>query len=229
MSSHEQSRAEAVGEGYDREMMLLARQRTRRAMHEIAARIAPGMLEEQAMEIARSVLKEAGMLRGWHAVHVRFGPNTLKSFGAPSEPGVRLRENDIFFIDIGPVWQQWEGDAGETFVVGHDSDMHRAARDVRTVFERVQAKWLAERLTGEALYRHAAAEARSLGWELNLEMSGHRLSEFPHAAHYRGALAAAPFTPSPSLWVLEIQIRHPERPFSAFYEDLLLAGEPRPC
>jgi hypothetical protein len=53
-------------------------------------------------------------------------------------------------------------------------------------------------------------------------MSGHRLSEFPHAAHHKGALADAPFTPSPGLWMLEIQLRHPTRPFGAFYEDLLL-------
>jgi hypothetical protein len=73
-----------------------------------------------------------------------------------------------------------------------------------------------------ALYDFAAAEARAMGWELNLDMSGHRLADFPHAVLHKGALAEAPFAPSPGLWVLEIQIRHPDRPFSAFYEDLLL-------
>ena len=37
-------------------------------------------------------------------------------FRAPSEPGTILQENDIFFVDIGPVWQKWEGDAGNTHV-----------------------------------------------------------------------------------------------------------------
>jgi hypothetical protein len=61
------------------------------------------------------------------------------------------------------------------------------------------------------------------GWRLNLDMSGHRLSDFPHEALYKGALAEAPFTPSAGLRMLEIQIRHPERPFRAFFEDLLTA------
>lgn len=214
--------AEAVGQHYDLAMMLETRSRTRQAIERIAAGIQPGMLEETAVEYARQVLKEAQMVRGWHGIHVRFGPNTLKPFGVPSEPGVRLRDNDIFFIDIGPVWQKWEGDGGDTFVVGNDPQMHQAKQAVREVFNRVRAKWLADRVSGQDLYQYAAAQARSLGWELNLHMSGHRLADFPHAALHKGSLADAPFSPSNALWVLEIQIRHPERPFSAFYEDLLL-------
>ncbi|MBS0419758.1 MAG: aminopeptidase P family protein [Proteobacteria bacterium] len=216
------SAAEAVGQHYELAMMLEARRRTRQAIERIAAGIAPGMLEEAAMDHARQVLKEAQMVRGWHGIHVRFGLNTLKPFGVPSEPGVVLQQNDIFFIDIGPVWQKWEGDGGETFVVGNDPQMHQAKRAVREVFDRVRAKWLSDRVSGQELYRYAEAQARSLGWELNLHMSGHRLADFPHAALHKGSLADAPFSPSNALWVLEIQIRHPERAFSAFYEDLLL-------
>ena len=74
----------------------------------------------------------------------------------------------------------------------------------------------------EANDRVAVVESESRGWQLNLDMSGHRLADFPHAALHKGVLAEAPFSPSPGLWMLEIQIRHPVRPFSAFYEDLLL-------
>ncbi len=162
------------------------------------------------------------MIRGWHGIHVRFGVNTLKQFGKPSEPGVKLLEHDIYFIDIGPVWQKWEGDGGESFAVGTDPDMHRAVHDVREVFDRVRNRWLAEKISGRDLYQYADEQARNLGWELNLEMSGHRLSDFPHAALHTGSLAEVEFTPSEGLWVLEIQIRHPQRPFGAFYEDLLL-------
>jgi len=218
----EQRRAEAVGSSYDREMMLQARARVRDALYAIAAKIVPGMLEESAVELARRHLKAAGLLRGWHALHVRCGRNTLLPFGAPSEPNVVLGNDDIFFLDIGPVWQRWEGDAGDTFVVGDDPGMHRIARDVRAVFEQVRIRWQQDGISGIELYRYASEAARSLGWELNLDMSGHRLADFPHAALHQGALAEAPFAPSAGLWVLEIQIRHPELPYSAFYEDLLL-------
>ena len=216
---------EAVGDNFDIAMMLEARKRTRDAIATIAAGIAPGMVEEDAVAFAQRVLADAGMARGWHGVYVRFGANTLLNFGEPSAPGTVLRENDIFFIDIGPVWEKWEGDGGDTFVVGDDPVMRAAMRDARVLFDRVQNRWRKERLTGTALYDYAAAEAIAMGWTLNLNMAGHRLSDFPHRAIHRGPLAAAPYAPSAGLWVLEIQIRHPTLPISAFYEDLLLGGE----
>jgi hypothetical protein len=100
--------------------------------------------------------------------------------------------------------------------------MQRCKRDVRVLFDRVQSKWQSDALTGSELYEYATAEARSLGWALNLDTSGHRLADFPHAALYSGSLAEVAFSPETALWVLEIQIRHPDRPFGAFYEDMLL-------
>ncbi len=100
--------------------------------------------------------------------------------------------------------------------------MHAAARDAREVFELVRARRLQDRLSGRALYEFAEASARSLGWQLCTDVTGHRLSDFPHKAFHSGSLAAAEFAPSADLWVLEIQIRHPERRFGAFFEDLLL-------
>lgn len=63
-----------------------------------------------------------------------------------------------------------------------------------------------------------------MGWRLNLDLSGHRLSDFPHSAFFKGGVAEAPFAPSPELWVLEMHIRHRTRPFGAFYEDMLIDG-----
>lgn len=168
------------------------------------------------------MLCECGMARGWHGINIRFGVNTLNTFDVPTKPGIVLGEDDIYFIDIGPIWRDCEGDGGDSFTTGCDPEMKRIADDARAIFDAVQAQWQGNGLTGEALYRCAVAESETRGWQLNLEMSGHRLSEFPHAAHYKNALADAPFTSSPGLWMLEIQIRHPMRPFGAFFEDLLL-------
>ena len=72
------------------------------------------------------------------------------------------------------------------------------------------------------LYDFATAEAAKMGWELNLDLSGHRISDFPHAAVYEGPMNTVDFTPSPLLWVLEIHIRNPDMKFGAFFEDMLL-------
>jgi Xaa-Pro aminopeptidase len=213
---------EKVGAAFSPEQMLLVRAKTRAAIHAIAARVKPGMVEEDAVEMAKEILKADGMLRGWHEVYVRFGSNTTKTFGADSDPGIVLGDNDIFFIDIGPVWQQWEGDGGDTFVIGSDEDMQRCARDAKTLFHRVRAKWAQEQMTGQALYEYAQEQSVALGWALNMDLSGHRLSDFPHVAIYEGPLADIDFCPSPLLWILEIHIRHPHKNFGAFFEDMLL-------
>ncbi len=214
---------EAVGAAFDEEKMLFVRERTRNAIHQIAARVKPGMVEEDAVEMAKDLLANLDMLKGWHDVYVRFGSNTLKTFGAESDPGVVLGENDLFFIDIGPVWKDWEGDGGDTFIVGQNAEMERCAADARKLFHTVRKKWAATGLNGKALYDFAIDEATTMGWDLNMDLSGHRISDFPHEAVYPGPLAEIDFKPRPLLWVLEIHIRDPKNRFGAFYEDMLLA------
>lgn len=214
---------EKVGEAYTVEHMLKVRDLTRKAVQEIAARVQPGMVEEDAVDMAHDVLAELGMVRGWHDVYVRFGPNTTKTFGEASDPGVILGADDIFLVDIGPVFEAWEGDGGDTFVTGSNADMARAAVDARRLFHIVRQKWAAEHVTGRELCAFAEEQARAMGWELNLDLSGHRISEFPHEIHYGGPMAQVDFTPSAGpLWVLEIHIRHPHQRYGAFYEDMLL-------
>jgi Xaa-Pro aminopeptidase len=219
----EKASVEKVGEAYSPGQMFKVRGLTRGVINEIAGRVRPGMVEEDAVEMARDILAERGMVQGWHDVYVRFGTNTTKTFGAASDPGVVLGDDDIFLIDIGPVFEKWEGDGGATFVTGTDPDKARCAADARKLFHIVRKKWEAEKATGRALYDFAVVEARRMGWELNLDLSGHRLSEFPHEVHYPGPMADVDFTPSGGpLWVLEVHIRHASEKYGAFYEDMLL-------
>ena len=174
----ETSPLEKVGKDYSIDKMFKVRGMTRAALNEIAARVKPGMVEEDAVQMAQDILAESGMIRGWHAVYVRFGSNTTKTFGAASDPGVVLGADDIFLIDIGPVFEKWEGDGGDTFVTGADPDKARCAADARTLFHVVRRKWETDRTSGRALYDFAVAEARRMGWELNMDLSGHRISDF---------------------------------------------------
>jgi methionyl aminopeptidase len=219
---------EGTGEKFSLDSLLEVRARTRKAVHQIAEQVQPGMAEEQAKGIARDILHGMGMRRGWHHIIVRCGPNTTKDFMERSEPGVVLGDDDIFFVDIGPIYEDTEGDAGETFVFGGDPDHLRAKKDVHLIWDEVRDTWFSERITGKELYEHAIEVAAGYGWKLNMDLSGHRLSDFPHSAHYDGPLAEVAFRPNPNLWVLEIAIAHPERTFGAFYEDLLLEDQSFP-
>lgn len=216
-----QTEIEAVGSTYDPARMLVLRELTFDAIGAIAAQIRPGMLEADALELAKSALEQRGLLQGWHGVYVRFGRNTVKSWSEKSEPGIVLAQDDIYFIDIGPTWQGLEGDGAMTFLTGANAEMRRCKDDARHIFDEVRARWLSTGDSGQALYDFAQAATERRGWLLNLELSGHRLSDFPHAAHFDGTMAEVGFRPSEQLWVLEIHIRHPQLEYGAYFEDLL--------
>jgi methionyl aminopeptidase len=222
------SALEATGANFSVDQLMEVRTRTRTAVGLIADQVEVGMVEEDAKAMARDTLSSLDMRRGWHHIIVRFGPNTTKDFMERSEPGVVLGSDDIFFIDIGPIYEGCEGDAGDTFVVGSDPEHHRAKEDVRVIWDRVRDEWFNAGTTGHELYDFAIETTKGLGWRLNLDLSGHRLSDYPHSAHYDGSLADVEFRPNPDRWVLEIAIVHPDRPFGAFYEDLLLEDQSFP-
>jgi Xaa-Pro aminopeptidase len=213
--------SEAVGVHYDRQRMLDARAASLAAVDAIAGRMTPGMLEDDAQTVVREVLAGMGLARGWHAPYVRFGVNTALTYGQPSAPGTRLGEDDIFFVDIGPVMDRWEGDAGTTFTTGGDPEFNRCAADVRAIWNEVRDAWRAG-ATGAALYDLAAERTAARGWVLNLDLAGHRIGDFPHKAIHKGTLAAWGERPAPDLWVLEVQIARADGAFGAFHEDMLL-------
>lgn len=210
---------EEVGRFFSKDGMVEARDKTMQALDIIATRIRPGMTEEDGERTARKTLKELGLLLGWHKVVVRFGCNTTLEYGAPSKAGVLLQENDIFTLDIGPLWKGWEGDGGNTYVKGEDPEMHRAKNDVLTLWQDVRKHWSKTQASGHELYEYAAKRAEEMDWILNPIMAGHRVSDFPHP--YHGRLLDQPGAPTSHRWILEILILHKTLPFGAYYEDLL--------
>jgi methionyl aminopeptidase len=208
--------------GFSVEKMLETRTKAQKAVSRIAAQVKPGMLEEDANQMVISTLNEMGATKAFHKPYIRFGKNTTKTFGADSDPGVQLGHDDIFFIDVGPVWDEYEGDAGDTFVTGSNPELKRCALDAKRIFEGMEKKWRTEKATGVELYQYAENMAKDLGWELNLDLGGHRLGDYPSGAHYEGPLSAISFHPAPNVWMVEIHIRHPQQQFGAFYEDLLI-------
>ncbi|MGX9693622.1 M24 family metallopeptidase [Achromobacter anxifer] len=212
---------ERISPRYTLEGILDARRRSMQAVREIGALIRPGMTTREAIALADGHLRQMGASHNWHPTYVRFGPDSQSPPVQPTDYDRKLREEDIFVLDIGPVWDGHEGDYGDTFVLGADADRQRCAAAAREVFRRTRLDWL-EGLTGAALYDRATCHARDHGCELVREIPGHRVSDFPHALYGRHLLAQADFVPADGIWVLEIQVRDARLPMGAFYEDVLL-------
>ncbi|MGO4702349.1 M24 family metallopeptidase [Dyella sp. 2RAB6] len=213
---------EAVGQAYDPALMLRARERSWAVLQGIRERMRPGLSEDEARAEAAAVFEAHGLERLWHPVLIRIGANTTLAFRERSNPDVRLGEDDIYFIDLGLVFHGHEGDVGDTFTTGADPMKRACAEAARTLFGDVAAAWRERGLSGAALYAFATERAQAMGWRLNQDIKGHRVSDFPHAVHKAGDLGTLEQAPSSGLWILEIQIAHPSEPYGAFYEDLLV-------
>jgi len=213
---------ESVGSHFSNELLQAARDKTLEAITEAARAIRPGWSEAEARAHVQDIQTRLGAPKSWHPPMIRFGANTLLPFGKRGEENPRLAENDILFFDIGPIFDGHEGDVGRAFTVGNDPEMKKCCRDIEAIWFEVRDHWQKTGATGTALYEFAKQATEKRGWLLSLEKAnGHRIADFPHAARQRGSIEGWTDQLSSNRWILEIQIRHPSRPFGAFYEDLL--------
>lgn len=214
---------ERSGAHFSKEELLAAREQTWTALQKIVSTLKIGDTEDSAKSKAKEILESLGASLQWHKINIRFGPNTTKAFKELSDEGITLEENDIAYVDIGPVWNGFEGDAGDSIVMGQNERLERLASDAREIFGLAADAWKKSSLSGEALFRFCEKEATLRGWSLmGRQMSGHRLSDFPHAAYHRGKLADASYPLSPYAWVLEVTLLDPQTNRGAFFEDLLV-------
>lgn len=212
---------EKVGPRYSLDGMLAAREKSIRALAAIASRLKVGMTTGQALEMAAAQLQAMGASHTWHPTYIRFGADTVR----PPREGIdrqrRLRASDIVVVDLGPVWDGYEGDYGDTFVFG-DSALHLACTTaLHQVFDETRQAWL-RGLTGRELYDFAEQSAVAKGWRLARNLAGHRLADFPHALFESKQLADLDILASEMAWVLEIQLCHPTEPVGGFFEDMLM-------
>ncbi len=213
--------AENLGEEFNLEAYMLAQKKTKQVVLDFSKLLKPGMNDVETKELLEQTLSESGLQKKWHPSKMRIGPNTTKNFRENCIPHT-LAENDIFFVDIGPVYGNHEGDYGETFTIGSDPRLRKLAEAPQKIFISTQKVWKEKQLTGIELYKFAEQEARKLNLVLNSNMYGHRMGDFPHAVHSKATLGSVNFTPAPKLWILEIHLIDEELGLGSFFEDLLI-------
>ena len=88
--------------------------------------IRAGVGEQQLSDEIRDLAAEMlGVKAHWHRRIVRAGENTLQPF-KERPPDRVIAEGDIVFLDLGPIFEEWEADFGRTFVLGDDPQIGRA-------------------------------------------------------------------------------------------------------
>jgi Xaa-Pro dipeptidase len=203
--------------------------------------IRPGKLESQLTADIYSLAKERfGVRRHWHKRVVRAGPNTLLTYY--DEPADRrIGEDDIVYVDFGPVFEAWEADFGRTYALGEDPAKRRLIADLAIAFEAGRKLYQSNpTLTAGELYDFVAGMAAPRGWEFGAPTAGHLIGHFPHETapdrtrfSIRRGCQTSLREPDEAgrqrHWILEIHFIDRARQIGGFYEELLTVDPERPA
>jgi Xaa-Pro dipeptidase len=166
-----------------RAALVAAEKRAETLFDEIESRglLQPGRTEREVeQEIYAIALDQYGVEKHWHKRIVRAGANTL-TIAADNPPIRTIEPDDIVYVDLGPVFEDWEADLGRTYILGRHPGAPLVAA-LPQVFERVRAHYHASaEITGAELYGFAQKAAAEAGWVFGGAIAGHLISEFAHA------------------------------------------------
>ena len=211
-----------------------AQEKAAQIFYEVEARglVRPGISESRLNEEIYALAEEMfGISIYWHKRIVRAGKNTLLPY-ADNPPDLTIGEDDILFLDLGPVFENWEADFGRTFVTG--SDPVKLKLDVGLAF--AAGKQYFENhpgITSSELFAYAKSLAAQYGWEFGGPSAGHLIGQFPHEriANDKVSLYVHPDSnlsmystdenSQKRHWILEIHFVDRERQIGGFFEELL--------
>lgn len=199
--------------------------------------IRPGQTELEINEAVYALAEQKyGISRYWHKRIVRAGPNTLRPYDE-NPPNLKVQEDDIVFLDLGPVFEEWETDFGRTYVVGDDPLKHKLRRDIEQAFARGKAYFHEHsEITCAELYEYAQKLALDAGWEYGGPIAGHLIGVFPHEKISGDKITLYVHPKNPNRmrtldangrkrhWILEIHFVDRVRQIGGFYEELLTLG-----
>ena len=196
----------------------------------IRAGISEAELNEAIYELAAEMY---GISKYWHKRIVRAGRNTLLPY-ADNPPDLVLGADDILFVDLGSVFEEWEADFGRTFVIGADPLKLKMQRDIAEAFQdgKEYFKQTPE-ITSSELFAYAVSLAEKYGWEFGGPIAGHLVGQFPHEripedkvtlyVHPGSDLKMRSLDENGQQrhWILEIHFVDREHEIGGFYEELL--------
>jgi Xaa-Pro dipeptidase len=201
--------------------------------------IRPGILEsELSDEIHALAQARFGVRRHWHKRIARAGPNTLLTYH-DADADRKIVEDDIVYLDFGPVFEEWEADFGRTYALGSDPAKHRLVADIALAFERGKDLYRqTPELTAGQLYDYVVSLAAPGGWEFGAASAGHLIGRFPHEVarpqsqrfsirHGNDQRLREPDEYGAARhWILEIHFVDRTRMIGGFFEELLTVDGP---
>ncbi len=222
---NQNSNPESVSINFDNSKLLSVQKQAWQTLAQISQYIHEGQSENDILKIVNFLLEKNGFENFWHAPKIRIGENTRLTFSEQSNESILLKNEDILFIDLGPVKAGYEADVGATFVLGNNNELQNLANASSIIFTEVTKQYRQNKLTGKELYQMALECADKMNLDLVTSVKGHRIADFPHHQYSKMELADFEGVPESCRWILEIQLKHRTQPYGSFYEDILLGGK----
>ena len=184
------------------------------------------ILNEEIYQLAKL---NFGIEKHWHKRIVRCGQNTLVPY-KENPPNLKIQDNDIIFLDFGPIIDNWEADLGRTFVVGNNPKHLKIKNEIEQAWLETK-DWVLQQkeLKASKLYVFVQEKAKEFGWEFGGSIAGHIIGMFPHEKldpenfkfyiHPENHLDIFQLNKH---WILEMHFIDKEQQFGAFYEQLML-------
>lgn len=199
--------------------------------------LAPGCTEtdidKQVFDLAAA---HFGTRKHWHQRLPRVGQNTIHPI-YDKVADVALQEDDIVYVDLGPVFGDMEADFGRTYVLGDDAEKHKLNAALEQVFNKCKQHYLSNpSMTGAEFFKLVRKTSSACGYEYaNPNYCAHLVGKFSHdlefgddPQHYACPECSTPMNAlgpdgQERMWILEIHLL--QEPgigkYGGFYEDLL--------
>ncbi len=219
-----------------REKLIEAEEKAKRLFKEVEARgIIRALKTEQEInsDIYQLAFELFGIEKYWHKRIVRAGENTLHPYHE-NPPDLQVQEDDILFLDFGPIFEEWEADFGRTYVLGNDPYKLKLKTDIEQAWHEAKGWYeTQDRLSGSEYYDYLCALAKKHGWEYGSEIGGHLIGQFPHERleaknfglyiHKENPndLFAPDTHGNKRHWILEIHFVDRAKKIGGFFEQLL--------
>lgn len=219
------------------EQLIAAEQKAAVLFQEIEKReiISAGVTEKDINQRVFELADELfGIKKYWHKRIVRAGENTLHPYDE-NPPNLVVQEDDIVFLDFGPILEDWEADYGRTYVLGTDPTKKKLATDSEQLWFVAQKHLLADpSITGAELYEYCVQLADEAGWEFGGPIAGHLIGHFPHekldGEEKTNYIHPENHVPINSLnkkgnqrhWIIEIHLVDRQKKIGAFFEQLAI-------
>jgi Xaa-Pro aminopeptidase len=141
----------------------------------------PGNSEEKINSMIFDLAFEMfGIKHYWHKRIVRCGENTLYPYN--EDPiNLTLKDDEILFLDFGPIFEKWEADFGRTYVIGHDPYKIKLRSDIEKAWHEGSEYFKSKsKISGAELYSFSQDLAIKYGWDFGGEIAGHIIGQYPH-------------------------------------------------